>query len=72
MRASHHLACGSLAAEGAPGGSSRGICHSSQALPITALSLARNGSSTVCHRSQMSSIRGLLAIDFSVICGTRS
>ena len=32
MRASHHLACGSLAEAGAPAGSSRGICHSSQVL----------------------------------------
>ena len=32
---------------------------------------ARSGSSTACHFSQMSSISGLLAIDFSVTCGTR-
>ena len=72
MRASHHLACGSLAEAGAPAGSSRGICHSSQFLPSAALSAARSGSSTACHFSQMSSISGLLAIDLSVMCGTRS
>ncbi len=36
------------------------------------LSAARSGSSTTCHLSQMSSTSGLFAIDFSVICGTRS
>jgi hypothetical protein len=36
------------------------------------LSRARNGSSVCCHFSQITSISALLAIDFSVMCGTRS
>jgi hypothetical protein len=41
-------------------------------LPSVVLSEARNGSSVPCHFSQMSSMRELLAIDFKVMCGTRS
>jgi hypothetical protein len=66
------LACGSAAAEGTPAGSSRGICHSSQFFFVALLSVARSGSSTACHFSQISSINGLLAIELSMMCGTRS
>ena len=52
---------------------SRGISHSSQARRRAPLfSSARSGSSTRCHFSQITSISALLAIDFSVMCGTRS
>ena len=54
----------------------RAVRAGSATLPMffvgAALSAARSGSSTACHFSQMSSISGLLAIDFSVMCGTRS
>jgi hypothetical protein len=36
------------------------------------LSRARRGSSVSCHFSQITSISALLAIDFNVMCGTRS
>ena len=37
-----------------------------------AFSFSRNGSSFACHLSQMTSISALLAMDLSVMCGTRS
>ena len=36
------------------------------------LRASRSGSSFACHLSQMTSISALLAMDFSVMCGTRS
>ena len=65
MRASHHLACGSLALRTGAASAVRAefpipptSCRSA------ALSAARSGSSTACHFSQMSSISGLLAMRF--------
>ena len=37
-----------------------------------AFNFSFNGSSVACHFSQMTSISALLAMDLSVICGTRS
>ena len=37
-----------------------------------AFSFSRSGSSFACHCSQMTSISALLAMDLSVMCGTRS
>ena len=51
---------------------SRGISHSCQVLLSAALSASRNGSSFACHFSQITSISALLAMDLSVMCGTRS
>ena len=39
---------------------------------LAAFSFSRNGSSFICHWSQMTSISALLAMDLSVMCGTRS
>ena len=73
MRASHHSACSFFAASGhlclgfawnlpfLPGFLERGV----------QLSRA-SGSSFACHFSQITSISALLAIDLSVMCGTRS
>ena len=51
---------------------SRGISHSCQVFLSAAFSCSRSGSSFACHLSQMTSISALLAIDLSVMCGTRS
>jgi len=40
--------------------------------PSAALSFARTGSSVSCHFPQITSISALLAMLFSVMCGTRS
>ena len=56
-----------LAAEPRPG-----MTVWSELRPSGALSRARNGSSVSCHFSQITSISALLAIDFNVMCGTRS
>jgi hypothetical protein len=72
MRACHHSAWSVLAASGHFGSTSRGISHSCHCLFSAALSFSRSGSSVACHLSQMTSISALLAMDLSVMCGTRS
>jgi hypothetical protein len=72
MRCRHHSACSSFAACGQPSPASRGSCHSSYDTPSARLSRSRSGSSVSWNRSQITSISALLAIDFSVTCGTRS
>ncbi|KFB73208.1 MAG: hypothetical protein AW09_001545 [Candidatus Accumulibacter phosphatis] len=72
MRACHQSACSIFAVSGQPGSALRGISHSRQVLSIAAFSDSRKGSSLACHCSQMTSISALLAIDLSVMCGTRS
>jgi hypothetical protein len=60
---------------GGPGhfaAASRGISHSCQGFLRVAFSLSRSGSSVACHFSQVTSISALLAMDLSVMCGTRS
>jgi hypothetical protein len=61
-----------LRASGHFGSASRGISHSCQDVFAALFSFSRSGSSVFCHLSQMTSISALLAIDFSVMCGTRS
>jgi uncharacterized membrane protein len=61
-----------LALSGQSGSASRGISHSCQVLLSAAFSDSRKGSSFACHCSQMTSISALLAMDLSVMCGTRS
>ena len=51
---------------------SRGISHSCQFFFSALFNFSRSGSRTACHFSQMTSISALLAMDFSVMCGTRS
>jgi hypothetical protein len=72
MRASHQAAWSFRATSGHPSPASRGISHSSHFCFSAALSSPRSGSSVFCHVSQMTSISALLAIDLSVMCGTRS
>ena len=51
---------------------SRGISHSCHCFLSAAFSFSRSGSNFACHCSQMTSISALLAMDLSVMCGTRS
>ena len=41
-------------------------------LLVTLFSFVRSDSRVACHFSQITSISALFAIDFSVMCGTRS
>ena len=72
MRACHQSACSFFAASGHFASASRGISHSCQVFLSAVFSDSRNGSSFACHLSQMTSISALLAMDLSVMCGTRS
>jgi hypothetical protein len=72
IRAAHHSPCSFDASVGQLDAASRGISHSSQDLSSAAFRRLRNGSSVSCHRSDITSISALLAIDFRVMCGTLS
>ena len=61
-----------LGGSGHVSSASRGISHSCHCFLSAAFSDSRNGSSFACHLSQMTSISALLAMDLSVMCGTRS
>jgi hypothetical protein len=72
MRAFHQSPCSVRTVSLQPGCASRGISHSCHSVLSAVLSCWRSGSSVACHLSQMTSISALFAIDFSVMCGTRS
>jgi hypothetical protein len=72
MRACHQSACSFFVASGHLASASRGISHSCQVLLERGVQLLAQGSSFACHWSQMTSISALLAMDLSVMCGTRS
>jgi hypothetical protein len=72
MRACHQSAWNFFVAAGHASSASRWISHSCQAFFVALFNCARSGSRVPCHFSQMTSISALLAIDFSVMCGTRS
>ncbi len=55
-----------------PSAASREISHSSQEAPSALFNCSRNGSSVSFHFSQITSISALLAMDLSVMWGTRS
>jgi hypothetical protein len=72
MRACHQSACNCFALSNHLPSASRGISHSCQDCFSPLFSASRSGSSLVCHCYQITSISALLAMDFSVMCGTRS